>query len=204
MSPRRAPPPGTRSPAPSAINWPRAPSWSGWANNGWPLFDILKRPADATPLTVGGLPAYVEPASSVPASVRADLSFVWTLAMPGSVDNYYTVSADIRGPGTAETKAQVDALIASLRYDPPVVPLPTGAGAAEAAATKALATLAKQSASWLCFPSKPGTRQMVVDGLPVGPNLARPQLATCTTAIEATPLQLLRRASPSGSDAWIE
>jgi hypothetical protein len=163
------------------------------ANNGWPGFDILgHRPADATPLVVGGLPAYVETAPATATELGADLSLVWTLSMPGFVDNFYTISADIRGPDTERLKGQVEALVGSLHYDPPVVPLPTGSAATDAAMAKAFATLASDSPTWRCFPTRPGTAQMVVQSLVMGPDLVKPQLATCTTVIEPTALELWR------------
>jgi hypothetical protein len=115
----------------------------------------------------------------------------WTLSRPGSVDNFYTIRATLRGPDAGPLQVQVEALIASLRYDPPVVPLPSGAGAAAAAAASALAVLNKDSPAWACFVPV-GTHQLIIDSLPMGPTLAHPQLATCTSMIEATPLQLWR------------
>lgn len=97
--------------------------------NGRPGFSISNLPAGALPLTIGGLPGYLEVTK-----VGGDmLSLVWILTRPESVDNYYQISATVRGP-TAETlQAQLQALIASLRYDPPVAmpgptatPIPTG------------------------------------------------------------------------------
>ncbi len=162
-------------------------------SNGHPTFDIMQgRPPGAQPMTVGGLPAYLEPESAADLGLGADVGFIWTISMPGSVDNFYTISADIRGPDVARLRGEVDALVASLRYDPAVVPLSTVGGAAALAASKALATMARDSPVWNCFPPGEGTRQLVITALVMGPDLARPQLATCTTTIEATPLQLWR------------
>lgn len=162
-------------------------------NNGNPTFDILQgRPPGAQAMTIGGLPAYVEPESAQVLGSGADVGVVWTLSMPGSVDNFYTISADIRGPDTARLRGEVDALVASVRYDPPVVPLSTDGGAAALAASKALATMAKDDPVWNCFPPAGGTRQLLITALVMGPDLAGPQLATCSTTIEATPLQLWR------------
>jgi len=83
-------------------------------------------------------------------------------------------------------RSELDSMITSLRYDPPVVPLPTGSAAAARAATSALASLVKDSSVWTCF-SLSGSRQMLIDSMPDGPPLAQPQLATCTMKIEATP-----------------
>jgi hypothetical protein len=160
--------------------------------NGRSGFDILDhRPAEATPLTVGGLPAYVETFPPPPA-LGADLAMRWTISMPGMVDNYFTITALVRGPKLDRLKADVEAMVARLRYDPPVVPLPTGSAAAEAAAATALGALVQDSPAWACFPPRPGSREMLATSLPMGPTLARPQLATCTMQIEATPLELWR------------
>jgi hypothetical protein len=159
------------------------------SSGGMPGFDILgRRPVGATPLTVGGLPAYFE---SAPATAPAEASLVWTISSPGLVDNFYQVQADLRGPGLDQMRGQLEAMIKSLRYDPPFVPLPSGSTAMTAAATSALAALVKDSSVWSCF-SLSGPRSMVIDSMPNGPPLARPQLATCTMRIEATPLQLWR------------
>lgn len=88
-------------------------------------------------------------------------------------------------------RSELDSMITSLRYDPPVVPLPTGCAAAARAATSALASLVRDSSVWTCF-SLSGSRQMLIDSMPDGPPLAQPQLATCTMKIEATPLRLWR------------
>jgi hypothetical protein len=122
----------------------------------------------------------------------ADSSTRWTIARPGSVDNFFTIQADIKGPDVAEQLNQVKALIASLRYDPAVVPLEAGDAGAERAATKALATMASTDPAWACFPGRPGIRQMLVTAMPSGPVLAKPQIAACSTRIEPTPLQLWR------------
>ncbi len=158
---------------------------------GSPGFDITMRPKDATPLTVGGLPAYVEPNTDA-TTTEADLSLAWTISHPQSVGNFYMISARMRGPGLTQMRSQLDALIGSIHYDPPVVPLPSGTAAAEAALAKALAVLVKQSSIWGCFPTHPGTGHMLISTLPDGPPLAKPQIATCTSEVEATPLQLWR------------
>jgi hypothetical protein len=160
------------------------------ANNGTPTFDITaSRPVGATALTVDGLPAYLE---TVPTD-SADLGLRWTLSLPGSVDNFYTIDAQMRGPGLDEMRAQLDASIASLRYDPPITPLPSGAAPMAAAEAKALAALVKDSPVWGCF-SPSGPKTMLIDSMPDGPPLAQAQVATCTVTIEASPLQLWRMA----------
>jgi hypothetical protein len=161
-------------------------------SNGNPGFNILDRPAAATPMSVGGLPGYqaVAPPAHDDAT-GADTIVTTTLAVPGSVDNFATITAAIRGPDLGPLEAEAEAMITSLQYDPPVAPLPSSSGAAAAAAATALAILGKDSPAWACF-APSGSHQMVIDSLPMGPSLAHPQLATCTTRIEPTALQLWR------------
>jgi hypothetical protein len=179
---------------------------------GNPAFDILRtRPADATPLTVGGLPAYLDETAPVDTAVGADVSLTWTLSRPGSVDNFYTITALIRGPNTGPMEDQLRALIASLRYDPPVVPLSHASGASEAALANALGILAKDSPTWRCFPAHGGADQADISGFPSGPTFPMPHRATCTTAIEPTALQLWRatftiqlaEADPVAGSRWV-
>jgi len=160
------------------------------SSNGLPGFSMLNVPAGATPIVVDGLPAYFVHETST--AVSADETLTWTLARPGSVDNDYTIRASIRGPHLEQFETALRALVASVRFEPAVVPLPSGPGAPDAAATRALGILAKDSRTWSCFPAPGGTRQMEVTSLTNGPTLAHSQVATCTTTIEATPLQLWR------------
>jgi hypothetical protein len=159
-------------------------------SNGMPMFDMTTaRAAGSTALIVDGLPAYLETVRTP----SADLSLRWTLSRPGSVDNFYAIDAQLRGPGLVEMRAQLDALVASLWYDLPATPLPSGAAPMAAAEAKALAALLKDSPVWGCF-SLSGPKTMLIDSMPDGPPLAHPQVATCTLTIEASPLQMWRMA----------
>jgi hypothetical protein len=160
------------------------------SSGGSPMFDMTTSPpAGSTALIVDGLPAYLQ---TIP-STSADLALRWTIARPGSVDNFYEIDAQMRGPGLAEMRAQLTALVSSLRYDPPATPLPSGAAAMAAAEAKALAALVKDSPVFGCF-SLSGPKTMLIDSMPYGPPLAHPQVATCTLTIEASPLQMWRMA----------
>jgi hypothetical protein len=160
---------------------------------GMPGFNILdSHPPGSRALVIGGLPAYVEPQVPSDPGVGADRTMSWTIARPGSVDNAFVIRADIRGPDVDGQAQQVEAVIASVRFDPPVVPLDPGEAAAERAATAALATLARDDPAWACFSGKPGVRQMRISSFVSGPALVEPQVASCTTQIEATRLQLWR------------
>ena len=157
----------------------------------FPGFNILDVPPGARPITVDGLPGYVEDVE-VLGDTGATASRSWSIAMPGSVDNDYRVTADVRTPNEGALLDLVDGIVKRIRYDPPVMPLPTDPAAAGKAVETALAVLAKGSdPSWACFPAS-GSRTLRVASLPNGPPLTTPQVATCTTAIEATPLQLWR------------
>ena len=163
------------------------------SGRGFPGFNILDGPPPgATALIVGGLPAYVTQLAPANMAPGADTTVQWTIARPGSVDNSYEIRADIKGPDVADQVHQVEALVSSLRFDPPVVPLETTEAAAERAATQALATMTATDPAWACFPGKPGARQMRVTSFPQGPVLAEPQVATCSTRIDPTRLQLWR------------
>jgi hypothetical protein len=157
----------------------------------FPAFDITQVPDDATVLTIGGLPGYVETTGPDAAVPGVDRTVTWSIARPGSIDNYYMIEAQMRGPDLTRLQAQLDTLVASLRYDPPATPLPSGSDAATAAVAQALASQLQNDPSWACFPAS-GTRQMLVSSMPDGTDLAAPQVATCTTQITATPLQLWR------------
>jgi len=98
-------------------------------SGGSPGFDILRTPAGATALTVDHLPAYMQELAPDDPAVGADTSLVWTLSNPGAEGNFYMISALVRGPDLGPIKAQLQALIASLRYDPPVAPSPQPSGA---------------------------------------------------------------------------
>ena len=160
-------------------------------SNGAPGLDITQVPSDATALTIGGLPGYVETNGPDAAVPGVDRTVTWTIATPGFIDNDFTIYAQLRGPDLTRLQAQLDALIASLRYDPLPTPLPSGSDTASAALSQALIALGQSDPSWACFPTS-GTRQMLVSSMPDGMDLAAPQVATCTTQITATSLELWR------------
>ena len=158
--------------------------------NGFPNFSVLKVPAGAASIVIGGLPGYQEVGPTFPGDTSgAETVVTTTIAHPGLIDNYYTITASLRGPDVAPMRADLDALIASLRFDPPAVPLPAGDDAAAVAGTRALTILRRDTPQWGCFVAI-GVSRMVVDAIPMGPGLSHPQLATCTSTMEATPLEL--------------
>jgi hypothetical protein len=87
--------------------------------NGSPGFSISNHPDGVLPLTIGGLPAYL----AVTKPSEGILSLVWTLSRPdGPPDNYFQIAATVRGPNSETLRAQLDALIGSVQYDPPAAP----------------------------------------------------------------------------------
>jgi hypothetical protein len=157
----------------------------------FPGFNILDVPPGARPITVDGLPGYVEDGDPI-ADPGATAVRTWSIARPGSIDNYVRITANVRTPNEGAMLDLVDRTVKGIRYNPPVVPLPTGPGAALEAATTALKVMAAiEPGAWACFPPS-GERTTTVTTLPMGPALATPGEATCTTSIEATPLQMWR------------
>ena len=43
----------------------------------------------------------------------------WQLSVPGQLYYRFTVHAEFKEPGGAQLRAEVEALVASIRYDPP-------------------------------------------------------------------------------------
>lgn len=165
-------------------------------SNGWPMFDILSyAPPGSQRTVVGGLPAVLED-SGPNRPVLADQRLTWTIARPGSVDNFYRIVADLRGPDLERLRSEVEAVIASLRYDPPVEPLPTGPDARHRAYAAALGTLrglAADDPAYACFPSAPDTAaKALLTSAPHGPALVRPIPVVCSWHVEPTDLQLWR------------
>ena len=98
------------------------------SEGGSPGFDISRLPAGAIAMRVDGQPAYVENLTADDPEVGADVIRTWTLSNPGAVDNFFSINASIRGPDLGPIEDQLTALIASLRYDPPV---PRSSGATQ-------------------------------------------------------------------------
>jgi hypothetical protein len=102
-------------------------------DRGFPGYDILTNPMDegrGVLLRVAGLPAR-RALTGPNQATGADQVLVWWISKPGSVDNYYSVTAYLRGPDVVVETAQVDAMVTGLRYDQPVGPLPTAGGSAQ-------------------------------------------------------------------------
>ncbi len=134
--------------------------------------------------TVGGLPAiYGETKSG------DQLDMAWTLSVPRQVMPRFLIEARIVGPGTEAMRAKVEALVASIRYDPAPPVLKPADGPRIAAL--AIAQLRKNDASFGCFPTTPGqAARAVVSQLPGYATLSKALPVTCETAIEPNDLGL--------------
>ncbi|MGH2488635.1 MAG: hypothetical protein ACRDFR_03330, partial [Candidatus Limnocylindria bacterium] len=142
----------------------------------WGLPDGFGAGPGETPATVGGMPAYVSEAR-----VGDTLTLTWRVRTPGGMYNGEGIEVKMREPGTDASRRQVEAMIASLRFDPAPTILPTSGpefdrGAREAAA-QALDTLRNvDSAGYACFvPPEPGvTRTAEVEVVPQNRRLSQP------------------------------
>ena len=68
----------------------------------------------------------------------AELIRTWTFGHPGAPGNFFEIDAFLRGPDLAPIESQLADLVTSLRYDPPVPPTSSGAGAVAPQSTGAL------------------------------------------------------------------
>ncbi len=132
-------------------------------------------------VTVGGLPAIAGQDAGHPWG--SDQALTWTLSVPAELISRYQISAYIKDPGVEEMQAQVEALVASIAYDPPVPvlnpadgPRTLGVGLAQAKAS---------DPSFACFPTVPNaTATATVTELPMYSTLRKPLPVTCMVIIE--------------------
>jgi hypothetical protein len=151
-------------------------------------------PADASALaageeyvTVGGLPAVFEGEKQGASALEVTLG--WTLSVPGELISRYMISADIKGPGVDQMRAQVEALVASIRYSPAVPVLDPADGPRVAAS--GLAQVRSWGPEYACFPSILGaTATATITEFPGYSSLRKPLPVTCTTAIEPSSIGL--------------
>jgi hypothetical protein len=126
----------------------------------------------------------------------ADERRTWQVGIPGRLDAWYIVSGLFRGPGVDRLPDQVDALVRSIRFDPPPLPMPTDGASIDALVAKAIDALDREwrtsvdSSYYACFPRHVGTSvpTVIADG-PGGP-LVRPIRVTCTVSMQAEPVGL--------------
>jgi len=148
--------------------------------------------ADAVRIEVGGLPGLREAAPPFPGA-GADASVEWRFARPGSINNWFLIRADVRGPGEEGLLAAVERMVQSVRFDPPLVPLDrsaVGRATALAAVSRFLDEQAEEDPTWACFPRTEGTRIGEITREPNGPALAAPLAVKCSTAIRPTEFEM--------------
>lgn len=124
-------------------------------------------------VTVGGLPAVFQDSGA---------TLDWTLSVPGQLISRYVIHAEIKGPGADPMRAQVEALVASIRYDPPVPVLNPADGLRIAAI--GLAQARSNDPALACFPSVPGTTApATITQFPNYSALRKPLPVACSTEI---------------------
>ena len=137
-------------------------------------------------VTVAGLPAIFRATS--PRSA-ADLALEWDLSVPGQLASQYMLRAEIKNPGADQMRAQVEALVASIRYNPPLPVLDPADGPRIAAI--AMPQIRHNDLSYACFPDVPGaTATGVVSQFPGYSALHKSLPVTCSMAIEPNVLGL--------------
>jgi hypothetical protein len=176
-------------------------------NKSWSLFDAetSQPPAGVQIVTVAGVRALFARSSSdhlplgrtilswngwVP---DADEILVWEMVDRFDAQTGFKITAAIRGPDVATIEAQVRAIVDSLAYDAPILPLATDAASKKAA----LATDARlegwtgSDPLWSCFSSTPGvTLGARITETVTGQVLTQPLDVRCTADVVALPEQI--------------
>lgn len=138
-------------------------------------------------VTVDGLPAIFEAdaAHAVARVADQELALEWTLAMPVG-QTQVTLTAWITGPGEEEMRAEVEALVLSIRYDPPALVLNPADGPRMLAIGLQRLKATEGGAQLDCFPDRQGVSVSAVvtniEGSGVG-DLSRPLPVVCTSSI---------------------
>ena len=144
---------------------------------------------DAEVATIDGMPALRQVSSPVEEGV--DRVVTWMIAMPGTVRNYYRLTAAIRGPSEGELTDAVDRIVADMTFETPVVPLATDEVSRVDAARVALDQLERDSAAYACVPREAGVEQEAsIGGLPMTSAWDTPATVRCSYEIEPTSRQL--------------
>ena len=153
-------------------------------------------PSDASGATqggtyteVGGLPAiYVGDSQG---AADSTVTVYWTLSVPSSVIERYLIKAEIEGPGLEQMRAQVQALVASIRYDPPAPVLSTSDG--PRMVSMGLDQATAKDPALACFPRLAGTTATAtITVTPGQTQLGKPLPVTCRTDIEPFAMWLWR------------
>jgi hypothetical protein len=138
---------------------------------------------------VGGLPAIYSEDSQRGADSTATL--YWTLSVPSSVMERYLIKVEIEGPGLEQMRAQVQALVASIRYSPPAPVLITSNG--PRMVSMGLDQATAKDPALACFPRLAGTTATAtITVAPGQTQLGKPLPVTCRTDIEPFAMWLWR------------
>jgi hypothetical protein len=150
-------------------------------------FQFPNAAAEPMDLVIGGMPA------SLNVSGAGDgQQLNWEVAFgPGAL---YTINADLRGPGLAAMRSEVEAMVAGLEFNPPIARLPNDperlAEGAQAALRVALTTVRETTPEASCFPDFPGATRQATVLISGTPDMRDPVAVRCSTRVEASPLQL--------------
>jgi hypothetical protein len=159
----------------------------GIATWGEPLdpIELWQRPSEGRRVQIGGMPG------NVVEEVNGDRrQTTWKVAFPTALTNWLQLDVDTRGPGNELVGAQIAAVIGSVRFNPP--PIPIDPTKADEAAANALRQLRQNDAEqFACFPSNGQSIRTSVTAAPGAP-LRQALVATCTTRISATDLGFWR------------
>jgi hypothetical protein len=142
-------------------------------------------PADATALTAGGMPALRREVSDV----DDDVLLSWSIARPDAAGGWYQLDAEVRGPEEAAMRQQLEALVASVAFEPPVEPLPDDRRSLTDMAFEAMQRLKADpddGPAYGCFLDRPGVRPGAVDRMPGVRPLANRLPVGCSFRAEAT------------------
>ena len=131
-------------------------------------------------VTVGGLPAIFEDSGA-----KLD----WTLSVPGQLISRYGIHVEMKDPGAAQMRAQVEAMVASLHYSPAVPVLDPADGPRIAAIGLAKARTSEPALA--CFPSVPGaTATATVQQFAGYSPMHKPLPVTCSMEIAPSSIGL--------------
>jgi hypothetical protein len=116
----------------------------------------------------------------------------WQIFRPDFFGTWVQIEADLRGPRVSKLRAQVEAMVASFRFEPAPTPLASGKAAADAIAAVAVQTLQwRDRTTYACFPPVGVAPVSVVMALPSG-TLRKPLPVICSTAIQRTDIGFWR------------
>jgi len=136
-------------------------------------------------VTVAGIPA-IFAGSTAPSGVEI---LDWTLDVPQQPYLRLTIHAEIRNPGAAETGAQVQSLVASVRYTSPIAALDPSQG--PVVAQRWLQAHQSGEPGLACFSGPSGAKvQATTSSFYQGPVLTQPLPVSCEWTVEPTVIGL--------------